>query len=244
MPSTAELLALRQVLEQRYPDAQPLVFRTTGAVATGLPALDALLPGGGLPRARVTHWQPGGGATALLRTAALAVLQRGERSAWIDGRQQVSSDGWVSGPLLVRPAGELNALTCAEELLRSGGFALVVLTGVERALEREAVRLSRAAREGGSALVAVARQTPVAHLRLASAIQPDGYHWRCNPFGEPAHIDAVQVRIEASAMGWRGCTELTMPVYTHVTRNAADPLLRDRRGARRRKERTADNILP
>ena len=149
----------------------------------------------------------------------------------------VSSDGWTAGPLLVRPLGERNAMSCAEELLCSGGFALVILTGVEQGMEREAVRLSRAAREGGSAFVALTRHSPVAHLRLTSHIQPDSYQWRSNPFGEPAHIDAVRLRVEASAMGWRGQAELTMPIHTRVPRTAADPLLRDRRGGRGRKER-------
>ena len=140
----------------------------------------------------------------------------------------------MRGPLLIRPDGEMNGLQCAEELLRSGGFGLVVLTGVARALEREAVRLSRAVREGGSVLVALAAQSPIAHLRLATQIRPDGYQWKLNPFGEPAHVEAVRVRVEASAMGWHGQTELTLPVHNHSLRVAADPLLRDRRGARKK----------
>ncbi|MGH7469226.1 MAG: hypothetical protein ACRENP_14820 [Longimicrobiales bacterium] len=234
MTAAAELLTLRQTLERRFPNAQPLLFRTAGAVATGLGGLDALLPGGGLPRGRVTLWLPGGGATAVLRASSRAVLQRGERSAWIDAQRQVSGDGWVRGPLLIRPTSEVNALACAEELLRSGGFTLVVLTGVVSGVDREAVRLSRAAREGGSALVALANQASVAHLRVVTHIQPDGYQWKLNPFGEPTHVESVRIRVEANAMGWNGHTELILPVHTHAQRSAADPLLRDRRGAYRR----------
>jgi hypothetical protein len=242
MPAAAELLTLRRTLEQRFPGAQPLVFRTSGAVATGLGALDALLPGGGLPRSRVTLWLPGGGATAILRAAACAAVQQGERSAWIDTQGQLSSDGWTRGPLLLRPADEINALACAEELLRSGGFALVVVTGVARALEREAVRLSRAAREGGSALVALAPGAPVAHLRMSTHIQPDGYQWKLNPFGEPAQVETVRIRVEAHAMGWNGHTVLVLPVHEHRQRSAADPLLRDRRGSYRTKGSKATQV--
>jgi hypothetical protein len=203
------------------------------------------LPGGGLPRGRVTLWALGGGATAVLRAAAVSVLQRGERSVWIDARHQASGDGWVRGPLLVRPKGELNALACTEELLQSGGFGLIVLTGVERALQHEAVRLSRAVRAGGCAFVALAPGSPIAHLRLTSRIRPDGYQWKLDPFGEPAHVEAVRIHIEANALGWAGHTELVLPVHTHVPRSAVDPLLRDRRGASRvrkskkREERSA-----
>ena len=239
--AAAEVIALREALEQRFPNAKPLVFRTAGAVPTGLGALDAMLPGGGLPRGRLSLWQPGGGATAVLRAAALSVAQTTERSAWIDAQHQVTADGWVRGPMLLRPSNEVNALSCAEELLASGGFTLVVLSGVTRALEREAVRLSRAAKNGGTVLVAVAPKSPVAHLRLSSQIRPDGYQWKLDPFGEPTQVEAVRVHIEANAMGWNGRTDLILPITTHSQRTAVDPLLRDRRGARvRRGSRIAD----
>jgi hypothetical protein len=165
------------------------------------------------------------------------VVETTERSAWIDAQHQVTADGWARGPMLLRPSSEVNALACAEELLASGGFTLVVLTGVTRALEREAVRLSRAAKNGGAALVALAPTSPVAHLRLTSQIRPDSYHWKLNPFGEPAQADAVRIRIEASAMGWNGRADLILPINSHVQRAAVDPLLRDRRGAKVRKRR-------
>lgn len=230
----AEVLALRQTLQQRFPNAQPVVYRTAGAVATGLSALDALLPGRGLPRGRLVLWSPGGGATAVLRAASASVIAAGERTAWIDAGQLVQGDGWSRGALLVRPASEADALVCAEELLRCGGFSLVVLTGVTRALEREAVRISRAVKEGGGAFVALTPQLPVAHLRVASSIDPHGYKWKLDPFGQPTQVESVRIRIEANAMGWSGRTELVLPIAFHAQRVAADPLLRDRRGVRKR----------
>ncbi|HSL72671.1 MAG TPA: hypothetical protein VK864_20640 [Longimicrobiales bacterium] len=234
MTHSAEVLAIRDALAQRFPNAQPVIYRTAGAISTGHAALDALLPGGGLPRGRLTLWEVGGGASALLRGACAAVVMRGERSAWVDAQRVTTGDGWVKGPLLLRPENELNALSCAEELMRCGGFALVVLSGVGGALEREAVRLSRAVKEGGGAFVVLAPQVPVAHLRVNSRIRPESYKWKLNPFGEPAHIESVRIRIEASAMGWSGHTELTLAVHAHAQRAAADPLLRDRRGAKKR----------
>jgi hypothetical protein len=103
----------------------------------------------------VTLWHPGAGATAVLRAACSAAAAQGERSAWVDGSGQLAAEGWDGRMLLVRPAGPIPALVCAEELLRCGGLALVVLAGAGAAAGGEAVRLGRAARTGGSAFVLV-----------------------------------------------------------------------------------------
>src|SRR5690606_12689137 len=159
------LAELRKILEGRFPDAVPVTYRTAAAVATGLGALDRVLPGGGLPRGRLTAWAPGGGATAMLQAACEAAVGRGGRAAWGGGARRGGRAGGVGGgrggagegvggreggaaPVLIQPEGGWGrraALECAEELLRSGGFALVVLPGVE-VVGTDGVRLSRAAR--------------------------------------------------------------------------------------------------
>jgi hypothetical protein len=226
----AGLQELREALERRYPDAVPLSRGIAPAVATGLEPLDRLLPGGGLARGRVTAWRPGGGATAVLRAASEAALRRGERAAWVDAAGTQSADFWRSGALLVR-AGGREALACTEELLRSGGFAVVVLAGGGREAGREAVRLSRSARAGGSALVLVTEEAAVAHLRVISRLPPDGYRWRYSAFGEPVTVEAVRVEVEAAALGWSGRTSLELPVRLHELRLGLEPRLVDRRGA-------------
>lgn len=231
MSAAHDLTSLRQALERRFPDAVPLARGLAGAVSTGIGALDGLLPGGGLARGRVTLWQPGGGSTAVLRCACEAVVAAGERSAWIDGRGQQGADFWRPGPLLVRPASDVEALTAAEDLLRSGGFGLVVLQGAARALEAEAVRLARAARAGGAALVLVAATAPVAHLRARSRISPEAYRWRRDAFGEAVEVVAVRLEVEATSLGWSGRTAFELPVRTHRPRLAPEPRLVDRRGA-------------
>jgi hypothetical protein len=222
---------LRQALEQRYPDAIPLGRGIAPSVATGLGRLDRLLPGGGLARGRVTLWRPGGGATAVLRAALEAVVRRGERAAWIDATGVQSADFWRGGPLLVRPASVRESLVCAEELMCSGGFALVVLNGAGTEAGREAVRLSRTARSGGCALVLTATEAAVAHLRVSSRTPPAGYRWRCDAFGEPVEVEAVQVEIEATSLGWSGHTSLELPVRHQRLRLSPEPRLVDRRGA-------------
>lgn len=221
---------LRETLARRFPDAVPVTYRTAGAVATGLAALDRVLPGGGLPRGRLTAWASGGGSTALLRSTCAAVVAGGERAAWVDGARVLAGGEWRAGPLLLRPAGGVLALESAEELLRTGGLALVVLSGVEMHGTEE-VRLSRAAREGGGAFVLLGGGSAMAALRLSSRILPEGYRWRPGPLGEPAEVDSAVVQLRASALGWSARVELTLPVVPYELRLSVEPGLADRRGS-------------
>jgi hypothetical protein len=141
-------------------------------------------------------------------------------------------------PLLFRPADPVNAAACAEELLRSGGFALVVLTGVGaggggRGLaDGEGVRLGRAAREGGAAFVAVG-DAPVSHLKVRTAFDPGGFRWRRGPFGEPASLESVLVRARLESMGLDRRIRFRLGVEQHDVRLSLEPGLVDRRGVRR-----------
>jgi hypothetical protein len=153
----------------------------------------------------------------------------GERSAWIDATHTVVGAGWCEGPLLIRPDGPVAALRAAEELVRSGGFGLVVLDGVDP--ETTAlVRVSRAAHEGGSALVLLTRATSLASLRLASRPLPGAYVWRRSPLGEPTAVTAVKLVVEARASGWFASTELTIPVWRDDLRLSLETRYPDRRG--------------
>lgn len=235
MPRAAEILLLKEALEQRFPNALPISYRTAGGVATGVAVLDNLLPSNGLPRGRLSLWKPGGGATAILYAACETVAQSGERAAWIDAAGTVAGESWRPGPLLLKPEGGLESLICAEELLRCGAFGLVVLSGAGSAFRREDVRLSRAVREGGGAFVALAEQSNVAHLQISSSIDPQGYRWKLNPFGEPADVTEVRVQVEAQAMGWSGRAQVVLPVGEFRQRTAVEPALVDRRGAQKRR---------
>lgn len=224
---------LRSLLEQRFPDATPVTHRTAEPVATGIGPLDLILPGGGLPRGRLSVWLPQGGATAILRSACVTVASTGERSAWIDGLGTIAGEFWKEGPVLVRPANRKNSLRAAEELLRCGGFSLIVLSGSEPA-GTEMVRLSRAAREGGAAFVALTSHTSMASLRLVSRIMPHSYVWRRSPFGDPAEACSASVKVRAQSLGWNKQSEFRIPVVPHDVRSALDPGLPDRRGLRKK----------
>jgi len=176
-------------------------------VSTGLGSLDALLPGGGLPRGRATEWSGprSCGKMALLRRTLREFHALEEPVALVDALRTLYAPDWVGlsehGPpfWVVRPPpGE--AAWCADLLLRSGAFGAVVLDagdassvrGVRRSV---GVRLQRLAEEAGSVLIVVA-ELSVAGLRLRfrpSRIRPD-HGSPFGPFIPP--MRRVQVQVE------------------------------------------------
>jgi hypothetical protein len=247
--------ALQALLAERYPEARPLVerdaSRALAPVATGVGALDRAFPGGGLPRGKLTAWAPTGGAAAVLRSACRLVLAGGERAAWIDATRLLtagwtpedvadgSGDGSIGGatvalPLLVLPRDRTDALRCAECVLGSGAFALVVLEppcGGEP-IGTETVRLARAARDGGAALVVLTERTSMAALRVAARLDVRGVRWRHGPFGPAAPV-TVRADVRVRALGWHARADVTLAVAGYDLRDALEPGP-DRRGADRR----------
>lgn len=227
--SKQSVAALRALIEERFPDASPLTQRTAEHVATGIGPLDEILPNGGLPRGHLTVWAPQGGAIAMLRAACDAAITNGERAAWVDGTGTIAGAFWDSsnGPALVRPTSHVHALRATDELLRCGGFALIVLTGLDfRGTEN--VRLTRSAREGGTALITLTTATSLASLRVTSRLLR--YRWRRSPFGDPADVQDVTVRVHARAAGWNRHSEFLLRVRPHELRLSLESELADRRG--------------
>jgi hypothetical protein len=229
----ASVAALRALINQRFPDAAPITHGSTEPVASGVAELDRILPGGGFPRGKLSIWEPSGGVSAVLRAACRATLAIGERAAWIDAAGVITGPAWDEGPLLFRPKDHISALRGAEELLNSGGFSLVVLTGAEPQ-GTETVRLTRAARDGGGALVALTTNASMASLRLTSRLLPHSYRWRRDPFGDPAEAKLVVMRVRARSLGWNAASEFPIAVMHTDLRSALEPGLADRRGVRRR----------
>jgi hypothetical protein len=232
---STSVAALRALIQERFPDATPVTgipggARTTEEVATGIVELDHVLPNGGFPRGRLSVWAPHGGATAILRASCRAVVATGERAAWIDGGLTVAGAFWETdrgGTYLVRPSSRLHALRAAEELLRSGGFSILILAGVEPT-GTEPVRLTRAAREGGTALISVGSTAAMASIRLTSRLL--SYRWRRTPFGDPAEAEHAVVRVTARSAGSNAHTDFPIPVMHHELRLSLESELADRRG--------------
>ena len=150
---------------------------------------------------------------------------------WIDAEHMLGPD-WLDGPLLVRPRDRVDALKWGEGLAKCGGFALVVLAGVEPR-GTEVVRIARAVHEGGGALVALTTSATMAALRVVSRFQPRGYEWTPGPFADPAALRSASVDVSVRAPGWSESARVVLPVMPYDLRLSLDPGLVDRRGVDR-----------
>ena len=237
MARSAVILGLEQEIERI--EARP---RARGPVAsTGVPELDALLPGGGLPRGSVVEWLGpcSSGKTAVLRTGLALLRMRGESVAWIDTRRTLYAPDWTdlvpgAGEFwVVRPRTVGEAAWCADLLLRSGAFGAVALHVVDRSgggramsggdiRHGAAMRLQRLAEQAG-ALFVVLGEVPIAALRLGfrpGRVEPV----RGVPFGPfLPRARPVWVRI-----GKRGSVEVPVLYPLSTPRRTADT--RDRKG--------------
>ncbi len=130
---------------------------------TGIGALDEAL-GGGLPRGRLTEvigaGFRGSGRTALLRriVETTSASSGGGTVAWIDASRTLAPRDWAhlgadGGLCVIRPPEATKSAWCADLLLRSGAFALVVLDSGPPLPKSVAVRLTRLAREAAAAFV-------------------------------------------------------------------------------------------
>jgi hypothetical protein len=138
--------------------------RVGGAVAipTGIEALDRALSDGGIPNGRLTEIQGslGSGRTSLVRQLVTTAVAARRWVAVIDGSRTLAPREWAeagdSGRLwVIRPPGADRSTWCADILLRSGAFSLVVLDSAPALPRPIAVRLTRLAKEHDVALVVV-----------------------------------------------------------------------------------------
>jgi hypothetical protein len=120
---------------------------------------------------------------------------------------------------------------------------VVVVMGAGEKVAEEGIRLTRAAREGGSALVVVTASQAVAQLRVLTRLEPDRYGWRLDPFGERVEVESVCVSVEARTLGWSGRATLRLPVLERPRRMAPESVLPDRRGVRWRSVRKGGEFL-
>jgi hypothetical protein len=123
--------------------------------------LDRALASGGLPRGRLTEVVGASGKLTLLRPIVEAAAERGEWVAYIDASRTLAPRDWahlghIEGVWIVRPTDGSKAAWCADVLLRSGSFALVVLDSAPPISRAVAVRLTGLARESDAAFVVAA----------------------------------------------------------------------------------------
>ncbi|MEW5917235.1 MAG: hypothetical protein AB1762_12560 [Gemmatimonadota bacterium] len=129
-------------------------------ISTGSSTLDRALATGGIPRGRLTelHGPLGGGSTTLARAVASQALKAKRWVAYIDAERTLAARDWAalgkSGRFwVIRPPSVETAAWCADVLLRSGAFALVILDSAPPLTRAIAIRLERLARDRNAALV-------------------------------------------------------------------------------------------
>jgi protein ImuA len=199
--------------------------RREGRVASGIAAVDAVLPGGGFPRGALSELSggPASGKTAVA-LALVAALGREELAAWVDGRGELyppaaSARGVDLARLLVvrppaagvdrpRPSGAdvvRAGLWAAEALLASGAFAAVVvdLPAASRlpGADAAARRLQAAAERGGAVGLWLAPGNALripAAVRIEIAIEGGG---RPASVRDDARIVARPLRADAARGG-------------------------------------------
>ena len=175
LPTRADALrALERELAEVLAPSRP----GSPGIATGLAALDRALAGG-LPRGRLTEvaGTPGAGTTSLVRHLVASAVGAGLPVAFVDATRTLAPRDWAfratgatgatagahagthadarDSLWVVRPADPARGAWCADVLLRSGAFALVVVDGAPTLARPVAVRLTRLAKEADAALLVV-----------------------------------------------------------------------------------------
>ena len=159
--ASLELSASVRELKLQLGAIEELVRPDRAPLPTGIAELDAMLVGRGIPRGRLTEitGASGSGRTSMLRTLVAAVATGGRWVAYIDATRTLAPRDWAHvgserAPLwIIRPTTSARATWCADLLLRSGAFALVVMDGAPQLSRVLAVRLTRLARDVGAAFV-------------------------------------------------------------------------------------------
>jgi hypothetical protein len=147
-------------LQLLFPERlQRLIPTVRRGLAFGIPALDAALPSG-VPRGQITALDSplGSGGTTLLLALAEATLRSDEGVALVDAERSLAPQAAAHlaalGPFwVIRPKVHENAWWCADILLRTGAFGLVIVDRAPAPPRRIAVRLQRLAHDKDAALV-------------------------------------------------------------------------------------------
>ncbi|ABF92318.1 putative recA protein [Myxococcus xanthus DK 1622] len=157
-------------LRERIRQLQAAPRRYLAVLRTGLSAVDALLPTGGLPLGQVVELcgEAASGRTSLALHAVAAAHQEARLCAWVDGPRELYSPSAAAlgvdleRLLIVRPQASEQRIWAAVQLARSGAFACVVLDltrGMNpggracRVALAEARKLADAAARGGGLLL-------------------------------------------------------------------------------------------
>ena len=228
----------------------------TPALPTGIAPLDVVLLGGGLPRGRLTEivGSTGSGKTTIARVLVETTVAAHGWVAYIDAQRTLDARDWVhlgdaEGMWMIRPHDASRAAWCADVLLRSSAFALVILDGAPVLSKAAAVRLTRLARESNAALLVMGERAGAAtHLggAVRLVVERSAPPTRRSPRhnGEGA-MRAIGVRVEkggtlrtvevscAIVVARRLCTHSEVPDRRGVARGPVGGTRHGKGGTRR-----------
>ena len=211
--------ATRRDLVQTLRSQVRLALRSpeTGAprvVPTGLPDLDGVLRGGGLPRGHLTLVQGSGqGATSLLhRTAASAT--RAGTVAWLDGAGRLYPPAlraagadlaevmivWATGPLLARTVAILTRAEAVD----------LLVCDVPEADAHLVQRLARLARFGETALVLLTERALVVSGEVGLWLEVRRVGWDLQETG--VHLEVVARRQRGGAGECQARVTIAYPI--------------------------------
>jgi hypothetical protein len=253
------LALLRQQLAEVVEATRP----GTPGLATGIAALDAALPNGGLPRGRLTEMvgAPGSGKTTLVHRMVARAVAGGWWVAYVDATRTLAPRDWadiarrerreaygVSGGVrrgadeglwVVRPDEPSRGAWCADVLLRSGAFSLVVLDGAPVLARGVAVRLTRLAREADAALLVLGDDAKASELAGALRLRVARQALKRRGTGDAAVDAARRITVVIEKGGPyqtinAGAVDRGIAVARRVR---AHPEVPDRRGVARQQKR-------
>lgn len=208
-----EAARLARLLEDA---AQPLRRGVGERFSSGCPALDRLLPGGGVGRGMLVEWlgQPGGGASCLAIAAVREAQRQGGVVVVIDrdvGFYPPAAAAWgidLASLIVVHPASAADETWALDQSLRCEHAAAVLAW--PRRLEGRIFRRLQLAAEASGAVGLLVRPAAAgsepswAHVRLAVTPQP-------TPLGATTPGDAT----------WRLAVEVVRARGAPVMRSAA-----------------------
>ena len=248
MSATANKLetleALRLELARRFREALPETRPEEGpALGSGLEALDAILPHGGLRPGESARFEaaPGAGALGVLSSFARNAVKAGEAVAVVDASPHALPHPWVEpegaeeGSLWVVTPEAHETWAAVDVLLRSGAFGLVIVVDARAASRDVGLRATRLVRQRRTRLLVTGPKafptTFEVALRLASI------EWDEAPLG------AVPSRasVEASCDGRRALLSRDAPLSDRLRLPSVAP---DRRASHSGKGRARDRSGP
>lgn len=172
-----------ELLRERIRKLQAAPRRYLAVLRTGVAAVDALFPHGGLPLGQTVELcgPAASGRTSLALRAVASAHRENRLAAWVDGPRELyppAALGYgveLSRLLIVRPRAPRQLVWSAQQLARSGAFACVVLdlthTGARLSLP-EARKLQDAAVRGGTLLLLLTPEEAPADAALRVSLSP------------------------------------------------------------------------